>query len=246
MNIALIGHGKMGHEIERICAGRKEITIKNIFTETNNVRAIGLTKGALNGVDVCIDFSTPTSVMSHIEAVAECGTNIVVGTTGWYTQLPKVRKLVQQNKIGLLYSPNFSLGMNVFFQVLASAATYFDRYDMYDVAIHEMHHRAKADSPSGTALALGEIILQHVRSKKELLTDVPHKELAPSQLQITSTRAGTVTGTHRVIFDSQADMIELVHTAKDRSGFAVGALVAAEWLKRKKGVFTMKDVVGQL
>ncbi len=243
MNIALIGHGKMGREIERICSERKNVSITKIFTEQNNLRGMALTAQALKEVDVCIDFSTPASVVNHVEAVVECGKNIVVGTTGWYSELPKVKKLVQKAKTGLVYSPNFSLGMNIFFQMLASAARYFDRYDMYDVAIHETHHNAKADSPSGTALALGEIILQHIRSKKEMIIETAHKPLKPSDLHITSTRIGNIVGTHRVMFDSPGDTIELTHTAKDRSGFALGALVAAEWLKDRKGVFTMKDVL---
>lgn len=245
-NIALIGHGTMGKEIERICGQRKNITIRKIFTETNNLRGIGMTREALRDVDVCIDFSTATSVISHIEAVSECGTNIVVGTTGWYDKLPKVKKMVERKKIGLLYAPNFSLGMNIFFQMLTSAAHYFDHYDMYDVAIQETHHNAKADSPSGTALALGELILQHIRSKKEMLMETSHKKIEPSQIHITSTRLGHVVGTHRVVFDSLGDAIELVHTAKDRSGFAVGALAGAEWLKDRKGLFTMKDVLTSL
>ena len=233
----------MGKEIERVCAEKRNITIKVIFTEKNNIRAIGLTKGALNGVDVCIDFSTPKCVVSHIEAVAGCGTNIVVGTTGWYGKLSKVKKIVEKGKIGLLYAPNFSLGMNLFFQILTTAAHRFSSFDMYDVAIHEMHHNAKTDSPSGTALALGEIIIRQLRSKREIVTETSHKQMKPSQLHVTSTRVGNVAGTHRVLFDSAADSIDLIHTAKDRSGFALGALVAAEWLKGKKGVYTMKDVL---
>ena len=243
MTIAIIGYGKMGKEVERICGERKTISVKEIFTEVNNFRRIGLSATALKDIDVCIDFSTPTSVMRHIEAAIECGKNIVVGTTGWYDALPKVKKMVEKGKIGFLYSPNFSLGMNIFFQMLTSAGHYFDKYDMYDVAIQEIHHHGKSDSPSGTALALGEILIQHIRSKKEMLVDAAHKKIEPSQLHITSTRLGHVAGTHRIMFDSAADTIELVHTAKDRSGFALGALVAAEWLKGKKGMFTMKDVL---
>ena len=243
MNIALIGYGRMGHEIERVCADRRNISIKQIFTEKNNLRAIGLTKGALKDVDVCLDFSTPASVVSHIEAVAECGTDIVVGTTGWHGDLPNVKRLVEERGIGLVHSANFSLGMNIFFQIVGNAARQFDTHEMYDAAIQEIHHRGKADSPSGTALALGEIILQHCRAKQELATDPPKQQLKPSQLQISSARVGNVAGTHRVLFDSTADSIELIHSAKDRSGFALGALVAAEWLHGKKGVYTMKDVL---
>ena len=242
MNIALLGYGNMGKEIERI-AHEKHIAIKQVFTIENNLRAMGITKQALRDIDVCIDFSGPTAVLENINAVASCGKNIVVGTTGWYDKLKEVEKIVKEKKIGLLYSPNFSLGMNIFYQILTASAFTFDKFDMYDVAIHEMHHRGKADSPSGTALTLGQIILRHIRRKTVMMHETVHKKIKPEELHIASTRVGNVVGTHRIMFDSEADSIELVHTAKNRSGFAFGALLAAEWLKGKKGIFTMKDVI---
>lgn len=242
MNIALLGYGQMGKEVERVAA-EKGIAVKQTFTLENNLRAMGITNQALKGVDVCIDFSTPTAVIENIKITAECGKNIVVGTTGWYDKLKEVEKIVRDKKIGLLYSPNFSLGMNIFYQLLSSAAHVFEKFDCYDIAIHEIHHRGKADSPSGTALTLGQIILQQVRRKKSMLQETARKQVKPEQIHITSTRVGNVVGTHRVLFDSEGDSIELVHTAKDRSGFAMGALLAAEWLKGKRGVFTMKDVI---
>lgn len=245
MNIALIGYGKMGKEIERIAADRK-ITVKRIFTGADNADGKGLTKQSLKDVDVCIDFSTPKSAPSNIRAAAECGRNIVVGTTGWYDQLKEIESLVHSKKIGLLYSPNFSLGMNVFFQLVNAASKQFDKFEEYDVAIGETHHRGKADSPSGTALSLGQIVLQNSRRKKEMLLERSRKQIGKDHLHITSTRLGTVVGRHNVLFDSEADCIELVHTAKNRSGFALGALVGAGWLKGKKGCYTMKDVMSSI
>ncbi|MBI4547750.1 MAG: 4-hydroxy-tetrahydrodipicolinate reductase [Ignavibacteriae bacterium] len=242
MNIALIGYGKMGKEVERIAIERGMI-VKKVFTSSNNIEGLGLTKQALKDVDICIDFSNPRVVIDNIEAVAEAGKNIVVGTTGWYDKLKEVERLIKAKKIGLLYSPNFSLGMNIFCQILTSAVRYFNKSDLYDVAIHEMHHRGKADSPSGTALALGQIILQHLHSKKEMLHETAHKQRKPEELHVTSTRVGYVAGIHRILFDSEADSIELTHTAKNRNGFALGALIAAGWLRGKKGMFTMKDVL---
>lgn len=242
MNIALIGYGKMGKEIERV-ASEKNIKIKQIFTLENNLRAMGITKQSLKDIDVCIDFSTPTAVIENIKVVADCGKNIVVGTTGWYDKLKEIEKIVRDAKTGLLYSPNFSLGMNIFFQMLSSASNIFNRFDCYDIAIHEIHHKGKTDSPSGTALTMGQIILQHIRRKKEMHLEASHGEIKPSQIHVTSTRVGNVVGLHRILFDSEGDSIELVHTAKNRAGFAVGALLAAEWLKGKKGIFTMKDVI---
>ena len=242
MNIALLGYGKMGKEVERI-AREKGVTIKKIFTIENNLGTTGITRQSLADVDVCIDFSIPTAVMENLKAVADCGKSIVIGTTGWYDKLKDAEKIVKEKKIGLLYSANFSLGMNIFYHILASTSHLMDRYECYDVGIHEIHHKGKADSPSGTALSLGQIVLQNSRRKKNVLTETSRKEIKPEQLHITSTRIGHVVGRHSVLFDSEADSIELVHTAKNRGGFALGAIMAAEWLKRKKGIFTMKDVI---
>ena len=187
MKIALIGYGKMGKEVERVAAGRG-ITVGPIFSRAKNIHAKGLTKAALKGVDVCVDFSTATASLDNIEAVARAGTNIVVGTTGWYDKLPDVKKLVAAKNIGLLYAPNFSLGMNVFARLVANASQYFDSFDMYDVAVHEIHHRLKADSPSGTALMLGQMILKEMKRKKELLPDASRGAIKGRQMHITSTR----------------------------------------------------------
>jgi 4-hydroxy-tetrahydrodipicolinate reductase len=245
VNIALIGHGRTGREVERI-ASERNIYVKKIFTAKNNVNGKGLTAQALKGIDVCIEFTAPSSVMANIKAVAGCGKDIVVGTTGWYDRLDEISSIVKRTKIGLLYAPNFSLGMNIFSQVLAAALQSMDKIDEYDVAIHEIHHRDKTDSPSGTALMLGNIVLDHLRAKKKILSESAHQSLQKGQLHVTSTRVGHVAGTHKILFDSTADSIELVHTAKNQSGFALGAIIAAEWLQGKKGMFTMKDVMSSL
>jgi 4-hydroxy-tetrahydrodipicolinate reductase len=245
MNIALIGYGRMGKEIEQIASARK-IPIKKIFTLENNLRAMAIVPQALKDVDVCIDFSVPSAVLENIRAVAECGKNIVVGTTGWYDNLKDVEKLVKEKKIGLLYSPNFSPGMNIFYHIITTAAHIADKFDGYDIAIQETHHRGKVDSPSGTALSMGQIVLQQIRRKKGMLHETARAAIRPDQIHVTSTRLGSVVGTHRLLLDSDADSIELIHTAKNRSGFALGAVIGAEWLKGKKGIYTMKDVVTSL
>jgi 4-hydroxy-tetrahydrodipicolinate reductase len=242
MNLALIGHGKMGKEVERV-AHEKGLKIVKIFDVDVNPDGSALTKESLKSVDVCIDFSSPEAVLSNIEAVADAGKNMVVGTTGWYDRLDYVRKLVKEKKIGFLYASNFSLGVNIFNQIVMDAAHLFEKYPQYDVAISEMHHKGKADSPSGTALTLGSTVLQAIKRKSELVTETQHGAIKPHQIHVTSTRMGTVTGKHTVLFDSDADQIELVHTAKSRSGMAYGAIVAAEWLKGKKGFYTMRDVL---
>jgi 4-hydroxy-tetrahydrodipicolinate reductase len=242
MNLALIGYGKMGKEVETV-AREKGLKILKVFTEENNTGGLGLDPVSLDNVDVCIDFTAPSVVLDNIEAVADCGKNIVVGTTGWYDKLEQVKKLVKEKKTGLLYATNFSLGVNLFSRVVMDAAHLFDKYPDYDVSLSEVHHKGKTDSPSGTALSLGELILQNLRRKSELLSNPVHEQIKPYQLHVTSARVGWVTGKHAVTFDSECDTIELVHTAKNRRGFALGAIVAAEWLKGKKGVYTMRDVI---
>jgi 4-hydroxy-tetrahydrodipicolinate reductase len=242
MNIAIIGYGKMGQEVERVAKERK-ITVNLMLDIKNNLNGMGITEQTLKNVDVCIDFSAPAAVLHNIVAVAECKKNIVVGTTGWFDKMKEVEKIVKDKKIGLIYSPNFSVGMNIFYNILSSTSHIFNQFDCYDVAIHETHHKEKADSPSGTALTLGQIILQNIRRKKELLHETSHKEIKPSQLHVTSTRIGNVVGEHCVLFDCEGDSVELIHSAKNRTGFALGALIAAEWIKGKKGIFTMKDVI---
>jgi 4-hydroxy-tetrahydrodipicolinate reductase len=242
MKIALIGYGKMGREVEHV-AKEKGIKVASIITEESNTGGLGITPDSLKGVDVCIDFSVPAAVLDNIEAVADCGKSMVVGTTGWYDRLEHVRKLVKEKKIGFLYASNFSLGVNIFSQIVMDASRLFDKYSDYDVSIHEVHHKGKADSPSGTALSLGSTVLQSLKRKTELLHETSHGQIKPHQLHVTSTRVGNVTGTHTVLFDSECDSIELVHRAKGRRGFALGAVVAAQWLKGKKGFYTMRDVI---
>lgn len=242
MNIALIGYGKMGKEVERV-AEERGINVIAILSRKNNTRGVGITHDSLKGVDICIDFSVPDSVLDNIKAVAECGKNIVVGTTGWYEKLELVKTLANETKIGVLYASNFSLGLNIFSQIVMDASRLFERYADYDVAINEAHHKGKADSPSGTALSLGAVVLQQMSRKTEILHETSHGQIRPHQLHITSTRAGNIIGTHSVLFDSECDSIELVHTAKSRRGFALGAVVAAQWLKGKQGFYTMRDVI---
>ncbi len=241
MTIALIGYGRMGKEVEE-AARERRLTPARIFTEEENPRGAALTAEALRGVDVCIDFSAPGAVLDNIRAVAAARCGMVVGTTGWYDHLATVRALVEESGIGFLYSSNFSLGMNIFFRIVDEAARLIGRQS-YDAAVQEIHHRGKADSPSGTALSLGAILLEAMPGKTEILTGPPEGPIAPHQLQVSSTRTGSVTGIHTVLFDSDADTIALTHTARNRRGFALGALVAAEWLKGRTGFFTMQDVL---
>jgi 4-hydroxy-tetrahydrodipicolinate reductase len=194
----------------------------------------------LGDVDVCIDFSMPEAVLSNIRAALEAKRDIVVGTTGWYQHLPELKGEVKDS--GLLYSANYSLGMNYFFRIARHAAELMNRAPSYDLYVHEIHHREKIDSPSGSALRLAQILVEGIERKKEILTKPPEGKIRPDMLHVTSTRAGVVAGTHTIGFDSEADFIELTHVAKTRRGFALGALTAARWLHGRKGIFTMDDV----
>jgi 4-hydroxy-tetrahydrodipicolinate reductase len=234
MRIALIGYGKMGHEIETAALEQGE-TIAGTFDIGNPVNA-----ASLADVDVCIEFSTPQTVLQNIRVALEAKRDIVVGTTGWYEHLPEIRPLAKDS--GLLYSPNFSIGVNMMCRLVTAAAEMMNNAPAYDPWIHEWHHRQKADSPSGTALKLAEILLAKVDRKKKVESARVDGKIDPGALHVSSTRIGTVAGTHIVGFDSEADSIEIKHVAKTRRGFALGAVRAAQWLKGKKGVYTMDDV----
>jgi len=234
MRIALIGFGKMGREIDSIAREQGDI-VSRVFDSRHAVRP-----EALADVDMCIEFSTPHAVLQNIRAAIEARRDIIVGTTGWDQHLPEIKKAVKES--GLLYSANFSLGMNIFFRIVRCAAELMNRAGDYDPFVHEIHHRQKVDSPSGTAVSLGRILINGIDRKKEILTKPPDGKISPETLHVSSTRAGYIAGTHMVGFDSEADLIELRHVAKSRRGFALGALTAARWLRGRKGVYTMDDV----
>jgi 4-hydroxy-tetrahydrodipicolinate reductase len=241
MRIALIGYGKMGKEIERLALERGWSVDLRIDIDTPPV-----TTAQRMNVDVVIHYANAVSMIDDLTPWVEAHKPIVVGTTGWHEQMPKVEALVKKNNIGLIYASNFSLGVNIFFHLIRTAAQTIDRFSDYDAYIQEIHHKNKLDSPSGTALTMGKIVLNYLRRKKELLNETSHGKIRPEQLHISSTRSGSVVGTHILAFDSAADTIELKHTAKDRSGFALGTLLAAEWIIGKKGLFTMDDVFQDL
>ena len=234
MKIALIGYGKMGHEIEAVALEQGE-TIACTFDVANPAKASDLAD-----VDVCIEFSTPDTAIRNIQVALEAKKDIVVGTTGWYARLNEIRPLVKDS--GLLYSPNFSIGVNMAFRLAAAAAEMMNNNPAYDAYIHEWHHRQKADSPSGTALKLAEILLSKLERKTKIESARVDGKIDPAALHVSSTRVGTVAGTHVVGFESDADAIEIKHVAKSRRGFAMGAVRAAQWLKGRKGVYTMDDV----
>ncbi|PIN86364.1 4-hydroxy-tetrahydrodipicolinate reductase [Candidatus Woesearchaeota archaeon CG10_big_fil_rev_8_21_14_0_10_44_13] len=247
MNIAIIGYGKMGHEIERI-ARERGLSIKAIIDpKSEGATAKEISERSLKGVDVAIDFTHPSMVIGNVQSLARLKKNIVLGTTGWYDKTDEVRRIAEKNKVGLIWASNFSIGVNVFFRIIESASMMINNIPEYDIFCHEFHHNQKADSPSGTARSIANIILKNVERKKEMITETSREKIRPEHLHVTSTRAGSIPGTHIVGFDSAADTIELKHIARDRSGFALGAVMAAEWINGKKGFFSidsmMKDLI---
>lgn len=228
MNVLILGRGKTGSLVADVARERRhQVTV---IGAGDNPRASALTAETLAPINMVIDFTTPTAVLGNVEACMRAKKSIVVGTTGWYGELPRIRQMVEDPGcgIGLLYAANFSVGVNLFFEVAHSAAAALQHE--YFGQIFERHHAQKKDAPSGTAMALQKVV----------------QDSAGTQLEITSFREGDVVGMHELVLDSPADTIYLCHTAKSRRGFAEGAVHAAEWLVGKKGVFDFKDVWREL
>lgn len=236
MNIAIIGYGKMGQEIEKIALKRNHKIVSIIDQENHWVEFADEIRKA----DVAIDFSTPSSVYNNIRNAFNNNLPIVVGTTGWKDRLPEIRTLCAKMDQSLIYSSNFSIGVNLFFELNKKLATLMKDYPEYDVNIEEIHHTSKVDSPSGTAIKLADDILNIIKHKSKWVNS---EETEDEELQIESKRISNTPGTHIITYNSKIDSIEIKHTAHNRQGFAQGAIMAAEWIVNHKGVFTMKDVL---
>ncbi|MGC9363183.1 MAG: 4-hydroxy-tetrahydrodipicolinate reductase [Fidelibacterota bacterium] len=238
MNIAILGYGRMGHTVES-AAVRNGHRICAIFDLDNPLK----TDSNLKDAEVIISFSCPQAVIPNLRLVSHMNLPIVEGTTGWYHQLDRMKQI---ENLTILYSPNFSIGVYQFGKLLEAAARLFGSLPDYDCYIHEWHHRHKADSPSGTALKLADILIKNARTKSEIMSGTYAGTIEDQALHVTSTRVGRIPGTHEVGFDSEHDTITLRHQAHGRTGFAVGALKAAEWLIGKKGIYTMDDFMESL
>lgn len=242
MKLAILGYGKMGRIIEQFAMERgHEIVLK-----VNEHNLDDLSIANLKNAEVAIDFSTPDSVMKNIEICFDAGVAIVVGTTGWYGQLQEVKNQCLKGKNTLLYGSNFSVGVNVFFHINKILAKIMNNYAQYEVQVEEIHHSEKLDSPSGTAMSIAEGILDELDRKNEWINQLVGSETElttkPEQLLIESHRIENVPGTHTVIYSSEVDEIEFKHTAHNRAGFALGALLAAEWVNDKTGFFNITDM----
>ena len=244
-NIALIGYGKMGRILETLAA-EKGHTITAIIDRYAEGCYKEITQEALSGADVCIDFTHPTVVVNNIKQIAALGKNMVIGTTGWYDQMDDVKQVVAADDVGLIWSGNFSIGVNALFAIVNYAAKIFNNLPDYDVLGHEFHHKNKADSPSGTATMLTNILLGNINRKQKPVYQMLDRKIEPDELHFSSSRGGAIPGTHMVMFDSLVDTIEIKHTARSREGFASGALMAAEFIENKTGFFNIDDLMADL
>ncbi len=229
MKLAIIGYGAMGQLVARLAREQGHQVALTLDIDDANRGVEDLANG-LRGCDVAIDFSVADSVLKNAEACARAGVPIVVGTTGWQSQVDDVQRVVTEHNCALIYGANFSVGVQVFYRIAARAAELFRDLESYDGFIEEAHHKRKRDAPSGTAAQLRNLVAE------ALGRDVP----------VTSTRAGYIPGTHRLGFDSTADQITLTHTARSREGFAAGALVAAGWIVGRKGVYEFSEVFDEI
>ncbi len=237
MRIGLIGKGKMGQAIlaQSQLAGHK---IVKQFDSCNPVSA-----DAVRDIDVLIDVSIADAVRMNVETALKARCPIVTGTTGWDGQYDDIRNLVQKYNGSFLYAPNFSIGVLLFQKLAQYSARLFARFPNYDFGIHEIHHRKKSDSPSGTARMLGETLLRELPQKDRLQIGNSREKISPNALQISSGRIGSVPGTHHILIDSPAESIQLTHIARGRAGFAEGALTAAKWLIGKTGFYSIQDML---
>lgn len=240
MKIGLIGYGKMGKRVEAIASQRGHEIICRIGSQVAENEMASLIAPA----DVCLDFTHPSNALKTVQRMAQWKKNLVMGTTGWQDHIEEVQRLVKTSQIGFLYAPNFAIGIHLFMKLVAQAALLIDPWDEYDVSGFEAHHNQKADHPSGAGQAMAEILLKHIRRKSKVVTELREGPLAPEEMHMASVRCGHIPGVHSVIFDSACDNLTLTHTSRNRDGFALGAVKAAEWLKDKKGFFTLDDLFG--
>jgi 4-hydroxy-tetrahydrodipicolinate reductase len=222
MKLLLLGVGKTGSLVAEVARERHHTV--DVLYEAENPAAAGLTKDRLAGIDVVVDFTTPHCVVDNIRACIAAGKRMVVGTTGWYGEIPQIRAEVEAQGTGFIFGSNFSIGVNLFFDLVKAAASALQRE--YSVHIYERHHVHKVDAPSGTAVTMQKIL----------------QESSGSEVEVTSFREGEVVGMHELVLESPADTIYLCHDAKSRRGFAEGAVRAAEWLNGKKGFYDFKDI----
>lgn len=235
MKIALLGYGKMGHEVEKIALAHNHTIGLTIDNEKDWIEK----GGQLSECDVAIEFSIPAIAIENILKCFTAGIPVVVGTTGWYNRFQEISELCLNGNNTLFYASNYSLGVNIFFDINKRLASLLEAYPMYSPSMVEIHHTQKLDAPSGTAITLANGIIASNFRYTNYTETIPE----PGEIPVQSIREGNVPGTHTITWSSDSDQITLTHEAKDRRGFAVGAVMAAEWIQNRQGVFTMKDML---
>lgn len=244
MRIALLGYGRMGPVVEAVALERGYEVALRVTSRAE------LEEGFSSGekgpeVDVAIDFTVPDAVVRNVTVVAAAGVDMVVGTTGWYDRLDEVVRIVGDAGTGLVWAPNFSLGVQAFFRIVRTAARLADGLPGYDAYVSEIHHRHKVDHPSGTARRLAEILLAELSDKERWAPGPGEGPADPRSLQVSSVRAGENPGAHSVVLEGPHDRIALAHQARGREGFAAGAVEGAEWVRGRRGVFTLNEMLDE-
>jgi 4-hydroxy-tetrahydrodipicolinate reductase len=238
MKIAYVGLGKMGSAVREIASDRGHQTVSEIDKETV------INAETLRDSDLVFECTVPSDCPKNIKKICHAGRDLVVITTGWYEHLPEIRGLVEKSGIRFLYASNFSVGVHLYFKILQVASRMINAVEEYDIWAHELHHKNKVDSPSGTAKTIEEILLQNIGRKTDVVENALQRKIKDHEIHFSSTRGGLVNFEHTVGFDSEADVITIRHAARNRNGYALGAVKAAEWLSQKKpGFYTMEDVL---
>lgn len=237
MKIAIIGYGKMGKTIE----GLSDREGGEVVLKIGSDNLSDFTKVNLDKVDVAIEFSRPEAAFENLKKCLEAGTPVVSGTTGWLERRPEIEAICKANDGAFLYASNFSVGVNIFFAVNQYLAKLMNSHSQYDVEMEEVHHTQKLDAPSGTGITLAKQIIENISRKEKWVNEAAFAE---NEISLISKRIDKVPGTHSIFYESPIDTIEIKHTAHSREGFAMGSLIAAKWIIGKKGVFSMRDVLG--
>jgi len=260
MNIALIGYGKMGMMIEQVARAQGHtigVIVDPVAANTSENKIVKtINEADYTSVDAAIEFTQPDKAVENIIALVERKIPVVVGTTGWHDRLDEITRAVEKAESSLLWASNFSIGVNMFYRIAWYAAELANNFCEYDAGGFEAHHNKKIDSPSGTAKILAEGVLSRIGRKKKIVWETMNKKPEADEFHFPSLRMGSVPGTHSLFFDSQADTIEITHTARSREGFATGAVRAAQWLcaensveksaGKRRGVFSIDDMMDEL
>jgi len=246
MKAVLIGYGQMGQMIKTMSKDTPVEVIATIDPFAPEADFSHVDESSTAGAEVAICFTSPQAALENIKQVLDLKIPLVMGTTGWLEQKAQVQEWVTQAGVGMVYSSNFSIGVNLFFSIVQEAAQMVNQFDFYDTLALESHHKLKRDSPSGTALTLGELLLENLDKKNKLATERLDRRPEDDELHFASVRGGHIPGTHQILFDSEFDTIELTHRARNRGGFASGALVAAQWIASQAGFYTEREMMSHL